>query len=187
MRTKAAARLVTLTLLAIAAAPAHAGTFDCAVVYDEFDSLMNKSFLLEPGQYVKVATGKLSRADYNSRQKGRLLLRPGREGMGVAVVHTNGNSWGKFLFTWGGRGDSRGNPLLILRDVTLFGRVEDGHGRKVRREVRIPSSLTADLDSGLTGQGGKDDVWFHNVDGKTMYVEAVNGARISFPLESLCR
>ena len=47
---------------------------------------------------------------------------------------------------------------------------------RVRREIRIPASMTADLDSGLTGQGDKDDVWFHIVDNNNMYVEAVNGA-----------
>lgn len=167
--------------------PANAEAIDCNLVYDEFDSLMNKNFLVKPDSYVKVATGKLSRAEFANRQKGRLLLRPGREDYGAVVVETNGKKFGKFLFTWGGKGDARGNPLLILRDVTLFKRVEDGYGKRIRREIRIPVSLTADLDSGLTGQGDKDDISFRNVDGKTMYIEAVNGAKLTFPLESLCR
>ena len=39
-------RLCALIAVAagLAAAPAHAGSFDCSVVYDEFDSLMNKKF-----------------------------------------------------------------------------------------------------------------------------------------------
>ncbi len=179
--------LTTLGLLLAPAASDAAGRFDCNLVYDEFDSLMNRDFLVQPERYVKVATGKLSRDSYNSRQKDKLVLRPGREGSGVVIVKTNDNKHGKFLFTWGGKGDVRGNPLLILRDVTTYRRVKDGYGKRVRREIRIPASMTADLDSGLTGQGGKDDVWFHIVDNNNMYVEAVNGAKLTFPLESLCK
>ncbi len=180
------ALLVSAVLLPLAT-PASAGQFDCSVVYDEFDSLMNKNFLMKPGSYVRVVKGKLSRADYNSRQKNRLLLRPGRKGLGVAIVHTNRNISGKFLFTYGGRRDSRGTPLLILRDVTLFGRVQDGYAPRLTREIRVSSSQRVDLDSGLAGEGEEADIWFHNVDGRTMYVEAVNGARLAFPMESLCR
>jgi len=170
----------------LASPSALAGSFDCSVVYDEFDSLMNKDFLTNPGNYVRVTQGKMSRADYNSQQKGKLMLRPDRQGLGVAIVHTNKNAWGKFLYSWGGPGDSRGNPLLILRDVTLFGRVKDGAAPRVIREIRVSSSQTVDLDTGLTGEGPESDIWFHNVDGKTMQLEAVNGATLAFPMETLC-
>ncbi len=166
---------------------AQAGPFDCSVVYDEFDSLMNKNYLLKPEAYGPVVTGKFSRSQYNSQQKGKLLLRPGREGMGVAIVHTNKNTRGKFLFTWGGRGDARGTPLLVLRDVTLFGRVADGYARRITREIRIGSSQTVDLDTGRAAVGAKADLWFHNVDGKTLLIEAVNGAKLTFPVASLCK
>ncbi len=179
--------LTSLGLLLTSTASEAAGRFDCNLVYDEFDSLMNRNFLVQPESYVKVAVGKLSREQYNNRQKDKLVLRPGREGSGVVIVKTNNNKYGKFLFTWGGKGDVRGNPLLILRDVTTYRRVKDGYGKRVRREIRIPASMTADLDSGLTGQGDKDDVWFHIVDNNNMYVEAVNGAKLTFPLESLCK
>ena len=171
----------------VAVSPAAAGPFDCAVVYDEFDSLMNKGFLVKPEAYAKVVKGKLSRADFNARQKGRLLLRPGREGYGVAIVRTNANSWGKFLFTWGGRGDARGTPLLILRDITLFANVEDGRGRRVIREVRISAGLSADLDRGRVDEGEAADIKFHNVDRQTVTIEAANGATVAFPMETLCR
>lgn len=187
MFTRLGLVLIVSAGLVSAATPASAGSFDCSVVYDEFDSLMNKNFLVNPAKYVRVVTGKLSRADYNSRQKDRLLLRPGRKGWGVAIVHTNANTWGKFLFTYGGRRDSRGTPLLILRDLTLFGRVQDGNAPRVTREIRVSSSQRVDLDSGLAGEGPEADIWFHNIDGRTMYVEAVNGAKLSFPMESLCR
>lgn len=177
---------VAFTLAAFTG-PAAAGPFDCSVVYDEFDSFMNKNYLLDPGAYGPVVSGKISRAQYNSGQKGKLLLRPGRQGWGVAIVHTNKNTRGKFLFTWGGRGDARGAPLLILRDVTLYGRVEDGRGRRVTREIRVSSSQTVDLDAGRASAGPAADLRFRNVDGKTLQVEAVNGAKITFPMASLCK
>jgi len=181
--------LVGLALLAMSAmgAPLRAGSFDCSVVFDEFDSLMNKEFLVRPGSYTRVVEGKLSRDDYISGQKGNLLLTPNREDMGVAIIQTNTGKWGKFLFTWGGRGDALGNPLLILRDVTLFGDVENGDRPKITREIRVSTGGRVDIDTGLAGEGVEADIWFHNIDGKTMLIEAVNGASLSFPMETLCR
>ena len=181
--------LATLALFAATtlATPARAGSFDCSVVFDEFDSLMNKEFLVRPGSYTRVIEGKLSRDDYNSGQKGKVRLTPNRDGMGVAIIQTNAGKWGKFLFTWGGRGDALGNPLLILRDVTLFGDVETGDRPKITREIRVSTGGRIDVDTGLAGEGVEADVWFHNIDGKTMLIEAVNGASLSFPMETLCR
>jgi hypothetical protein len=178
-----------LALLAMSAtsAPLHAGSFDCSVVFDEFDSLMNKEFLVRPGDYTRSIEGKISRDDFNSEQKGKLLLTPNRDGMGVAIIQTNAGKWGKFLFTWGGRGDARGNPLLILRDVTLFGDVESGDRPRITREIRLSTGGKVDIDTGLAGEGVEPDIWFHDVDGKTMLIEAVNGASLSFPVETLCR
>lgn len=167
--------------------PASAGPFDCSVVYDEFDSFMNKNFLMKPDAYVGTMQNKLSRNDYNSRQKGKLLLSPHRKGMGVAIVHTNKNTRGKFLFTWGGRGDLRGSPLMILRDVTLYGRVQDGANPREFREIRVSSSQTIDLDTGRATQGQDADIWYHAVNPNELYIEAVNGARLIFPMETLCK
>jgi len=178
---------IALLAASVLGAPAQAGSFDCSVVFDEFDSLMNKNFLVKPGEYTRVVEGKLSRADYNSGQKGKLLLTPNREGMGVAILKTNTGAWGKFLFTWGGRGDALGNPLLILRDVTLFGDVENGDRPRITREIRISTGGRVDIDRGLADEGAQADIWFHNIDGKTMFIEAVNGAALSFPMETLCR
>jgi hypothetical protein len=107
--------------------------------------------------------------------------------MGVAIVHTNKNTRGRFLFTWGGRGDARGTPLLVLRDVTLFGRVADGYARRVTREIRVSSSQSVDLDAGRASAGPEADIRFYNVDGKTVVIEAVNGAKLAFPVATLCK
>lgn len=179
--------VLTVMLLAGQAIPAAAGAYDCSVVYDEFDSLMNKGFLLKPEGYVPVERDKLSRADYEAKQRDRLLLGAGRRGAGVAIVRTNANTYGKFLFAWEGPGDARGVPLLVLRDVTLYGKVQDGSARRVTREIRLSASQKADLDRGLPTEGPEADIWFHNVDGKTIYLEAVNGAQIAFPMGSLCK
>lgn len=187
MSARSLLALLAAAGLGLFATPAAAGSFDCSVVYDEFDSLMNKNFLMKPESYVRVVKDRLSRADYNAKQKGKLLLRPARRGWGVAVVQTNRNTWGKFLYTYGGRRDTRGTPLLILRDVTLYGRVEDGSAQRVTREIRVIATQRVDLDKGLAGEGPEADIWFRNVDGKTVTVEAVNGAKLSFPMESLCK
>lgn len=181
------AALAAATLFAGFGAPASAGRYDCSVVYDEFDSFMNKNFLMQPDAYVRTVQGKLSRADYNSKQKGVLLLSPHRKGFGVAIVHTNKNTRGKFLFTWSGRGDLRGSPLMILRDVTLFGRVQDGFRPRKYREIRVSASQTVDLDTGRATQGENADIWYHAVDANTIYLEAINGAKLSFPMETLCK
>lgn len=180
------AALAALTLYAAPAQPVRAGAFDCGVVYDEFDSLMNKNFLVKPDAYVKTLQGRISRAEA-LKQSGALLLGPGRKGMGVAIVKTNKNAYGKFLFSWSGRGDLRGTPLMIVRDVTLYGRVQDGHGRRNFREIRVSASQSVDLDSGRPSQGKSADIWYRAVDASTIYLQAINGARLLFPMETLCK
>lgn len=161
--------------------------FDSSVIYDEFDSLMNKEFLIHPDRYVRTVKERLSRADYNAKQKGRFLLRPHRQGWGIAVVHTNKNTWGKLLFTWGAPVQN-GEPSLVVKEVTLFGRVMDGASPRKYENLVIKSSYQADLDTGNTSNPGTAaDIWFHNVGGGEMYIEAVNGATLEFPLESMCR
>lgn len=173
-------------VLTFVSSETKAGTFDCSVVYDEFTSLMNKNFLLNPGTYVNTTKVRLSRADYNSRQKGVLLQSLENKGYGVAVVHTNRNTWGKFMFTWGAP-QQNGHPSLIIKDLTLYGRVLDGYQPRVTPKIVVPTSYQVDLDTSAVGGGTLADIWFHNVDGNTMFVEAVNGATLDFPMESLCR
>lgn len=173
--------------LIVTMSPSFAGPCDCNIVYDEFDSLMNKEFLLNPEHYVPTVKKRLSREDYNTRQKGIFLLRGDRSDLGIAVVHTNNNTWGKILFSWGAPFDE-GHPSLILSEVVLYGRVRDGHAPRIQRDIIIPSSYKIDLDTGrMKNSGNAADLWFHNVDGKTMYIEAVNGASLEFPLETMCR
>ena len=180
------AALAALALSAGYTAPADARLFNCNVVYDEFDSFMNKDYLVQPQAYGKGLQNKISQAD-TARQSSALLQRPSRNGMGVAIVQTNKNVRGKFLFSWSGRGDLRGTPLLILREVMLFGQVENGSGLKKRREIRMSASQMVDLDTGKVTQGQGGDIRYQAIDAKTIQLEAINGAKLFFPMETLCK
>lgn len=178
--------LATLILTVGISAPAKAGLFNCNVVYDEFDSFMNKDFLVQPQAYAKSLQGKITQADAR-KQGSALLLSPSRKGMGVAIVQTNKNAHGKFLFSWGGRGDLRGTPLLVLRQVTLYARVQNGGGIKKKREIRVSASQKIDLDTGKPTQGDSADIQYEAIDAKTIRLEAINGAKLTFPMETLCK
>lgn len=157
---------------------------DCSLVYDEFDHLMNKEFLIKPSEYVTTVKKRLSRRDYNAKQKGSFLLSAEHKGLGIGIVRTNANQRGKFLFTWGAPFQN-GNPSLIIKEAVIHRLVKTGDNPIVRRNIKLGSSFTLDLDTGQIG-GKKADIWFHNIDGKTMYVEAINGADLEFPVQSLC-
>ena len=178
--------LATFAGLICGAQGVSAGPFDCSLVYDEFDSFMNRQFLVQPEGYVSSLQNTITQ-DQARKQGSALLLGTGRKGMGVAVVQTNKNAHGKLLFSWEGRGDLRGTPLLILRDVTLYNDVDKGTGRKNFREVRVSATQMIDLDSGRATQGADADLRYQTVDAKTIRIEAINGAKLTFPMESLCK
>lgn len=165
---------------------ALAGTFDCSVIYDEFISLMNKNFIINPAAYTKVQAGRLSRNDYNNLQKGKFMALPENKNWGVAMFRTNKNTYGKLLFTWGEPVNS-GYPSLILKSVTKYGRVLDAYLPQVTERVNIATSWQIDLDTMQQSGDAQTDLWYHNVNGTEMYIEAVNGANLYFPMESLCK
>lgn len=171
-------RLLTAVATTIFSTSALAA--DCNLIYDEYESLMNKYFLLAPGWYVPVKNDRISRNEYNSLQKGKFLLNAAHTGYGIAVVHTNKNTWGKLLYTW-----SAGGKELIIKEATLYGRVIDGYAPRTLRNITIPSSYTYDLDTGTLGGSGAD-IWFHNVNGTEMYLQQYGGANLTFPMKSLC-
>lgn len=183
---KTISALAAITVLAGFAMPSFAGPFDCSVAYDEYDSFMNRNFLIQPKSYVATLDNAITQAQ--AKQQGQaLMLGAGRQGMGVGIVQTNGKAHGKFLFSWEGRGDLRGTPLLILRDVTLYGKVESGGSLKRVREIRMSAAQMVDLDSGRATQGDTADVRYTAVDAKTIRLEAINGAKLTFPMETLCK
>lgn len=185
--TRNASALYALPILfALLAPPAAAGPFDCSVAYDEFESFMNKSYLIKPESFVRTQQGTISQAQ-STQQANALLLSPQRLGMSAAIIQTNKNAYGKFRFSWSGRGDLRGTPLLILRDVTMYKSVEDGNGRRDYREIRVSASQLIDLDTGRATQGQGADIRYNASNPKEIVLEAINGAKISFPMETACR
>jgi hypothetical protein len=83
---------------------------------------------------------KLSRDFYNAMQKGKLakLLKEERKGLGVAFFHTNGNNYGKLLYTWGV------GPKLHLKEVVVFRAKEN----LFLESIVIGSAGHIDLDTG---------------------------------------
>jgi hypothetical protein len=146
---------------------------------------MNKSFLTNPGNYVKTKSKRLSRQQYNARQKNSFLLNKENQGYGIAIVQSNRGLHGKLLFTWG-RPIQSGHPSLIIKKAVLYRQVDTGIPSIIHRDINLATSNTFDLDSGKTG-GQRADIWFHTIDKQTMYIEAVNGAKLFFPMESLCK
>ncbi|HBN75316.1 MAG TPA: hypothetical protein DD473_05770 [Planctomycetaceae bacterium] len=176
----------TLLILTLISVSTDAGEFDCRVIYDEFDSLMNKQFLINPSEYVNTVKGRLSRDDYFGKQKGLFLLNEERKDLGIAIIHTNNNTWGKLLYKWEEPSDGDA-PILILKEVVLYRRVLDGTELRIFKNIIVKSSFTVDLDSGKLGTRESSDLWFENVDGKEMYLKAINGASVDFPMESMCK
>lgn len=158
---------------------------NCDLVYDEFDDLMNKQFLLKPESYTKGKKQRLSRAAYQ-RQRKVFLLNPQRGAWGIGIIHTNSNQRGKFLFEWKRNSSTDKQPTLWIREATIYGRVLDGNQPRTFKNIAVRSSYRLDLDTGKQG-GDASDIWFHNVNGKEMYVQAVNGAKLFFPTQSLCQ
>lgn len=175
--------VIFIVTMLLVSAPSFAA--DCSLIYDEFHSLMNKEFLLNPGKYVAIQANRISRQDYNTKQKGKFLLNNNNQGLGIAIVHSNKNTWGKFLYTWE-KPLHNGHPSLIIKEAILYGRVKDGYRPRTWRDIKIQSSYSLDLDTGRSGGNGAD-IWFHNIDGREMYLEAINGASLTFPLQSLCK
>jgi len=125
--------------------------------------------------------GKLSRADYNAKQKGnlRITLKEERKGLGVAYFRTNGKNYGKLLYTWGV------GPKLHLKEVIVFRAKEN----LILKSIVIGSAGHIDLDTGKgSHQPGvfddkyRPDLHFSNVDGELMFLSETDGARLLFPM-----
>ncbi len=154
---------------------------------DEFDLVIRKHL---EDLFAKTKAGKnfveekLSRDFYNAMQKGKLakLLKEERKGLGVAFFHTNGNNYGKLLYTWGV------GPKLHLKEVVVFRAKEN----LFLESIVIGSAGHIDLDTGKgTHKPGvfdgsyKPDLHFSNVNGQLMFLSETDGARLLFPMKSI--
>jgi len=195
--------LPSLLLAAACALPtqrATGGYFNCSVVYDEFDSLMNNRFLVEPDRYVGTLSVRITKSQFETLQRGQFLLYPEREQLGIAIFRSNQNLHGKLLYHFSDPLPD-GKVQLIIDDAVVLARVSDGYGPVRLGPLRLKPGVGLDLDSGsyieprYPGARGESngpetaaaDIHFDiTEDTAEPVISAVNGAMIQFPVESLC-
>ena len=166
-----------------------AQAFDCSVIYDEFDSLMHKDFLVSPDNYVATISGEISFEDFNAVQRGKLYLRKDRPEKGVGVIFTNNKLYGKFLFDWSE------SQRVIIEDIIIYNRVEDGYAPYHFGFVTLNLGESVDLDAGKIinpdlepeDQAIRADLSLSISDAGNPLLESINEARVFFPTASLCR
>lgn len=178
---------------------APAGDLNCAVVYDEFESLMNKRFLTQPDQFVRTLPGRISREQFEGVSNAGFVLYPAREGMGIGILTTNQNISAKFLFHWS-------QPMVdetthvIIDEVVKYGRVSDGYAPSRIGPFRLKPGMSVDIDTGeyvpvedglihdqqqARKREAGDLLYETGPDGGAL--KSVNGAEVQYPLETLCR
>lgn len=176
---------------------AVAGYFNCSVIYDEFDHLMNKQFLVEPDRFVSTVNQRLSKSEFETLQKGQFLLYEESSSMGIAIFRTDENLSGKLLFSWSDP-LTDGESHLVIEQAVLLSRVQDGLDPKLIGPFRIKPGYGLDLDTGRydsrIGQTQEDETDRISVDirhgvnpetGEGIF-EAANDAVLYFPVESMC-
>lgn len=188
-----------LVTLLPASGTSRANDFNCAVVYDEFESLMNKDFLVAPSELVQTLPGRVSQEQFEGVADAGFQLYPGREGLGIGVLNTNQNVHAKFLFHWS-QPMVDGSRHVIIDEIVKYGRVADGYAPSRVGPFRLKRGMALDVDTGRyvpaeDGLGGEDpdagpreagDLKHEAVNGGAV-LRSVNGAEVEFPLESMCR
>ncbi len=188
-------RWLAALVCGICCAPTYAGYFDCSVVYDEFDSLMNNQFLLTPDRYVATASPTLTRSQYENLQKNQFKLHEERRGMGVMVFRTDRNVHGKALYRFA-TPESGASPDLLLEHVIVYGRAADGYAPRWLPPARVKPGGFVDLDTGdtvnpalgadLETQSVPHYDFYYRAQGDESVIESVAPALLYFPIESLC-
>lgn len=176
-----------------------AGSFNCAVVYDEFESLMNERFLTRPDEFVRTLPGRISKQQFEGVSNADFHLYPERDGMGIGVLITNQNIHAKFLFHWS-------QPMVddsshvIIDELVKYGRVDDGYAPSRVGPFRLKPGMALDVDTGgyVPMEGGlveEEELVRKRENGDLLYevgpegtmLKAVNGAEVQFPLETMCQ
>lgn len=132
-------------LISVVFSVAHAA-HDCSVIYDEFESLMQKQFLVQPGEYLPVAEGQLSEFDFATQQQGTFLLYEERSDAGILIFLTGENRYGKLLYRWSDPLPDNRRHLLILEGLYYEG---VGSGLLPTRfgPIRVSANMGFDLDA----------------------------------------
>lgn len=178
-------------------APALAGYFNCSVIYDEYESLMNKQFLMEPDRFVSTVNQRLTRSEFENLQRGQFQLYEERVDLGIAIFRTSENLSGKLLYKWS-EPLVDGQSHLLIEQVVLYGSVKYGYGARSTGPFRIKPGFGLDLDTGkyenkfeqataTNGHTFTADLK-HSIDPETgeSVFEAANNAVIHFPVETMC-
>jgi hypothetical protein len=161
--------------------------FDCASVNDEYDQLMFGDVLGNPAGFVESIGGRISRAQFDADQKGRLRLRADRAGDGVGLLKTSSGARAKFLYAFA---DGTGGPALSVIDATVY--AGDATGASKRHgAIRLAPGSAIDLDFPEEGAApvapeAALDLGFRlDADGQPV-VESLGTAAVEFPTQSLC-
>ena len=190
-------RRLLVLLICCSPFPALAGYFNCSVIYDEFEHLMNKQFLTEPDRFVSTVNQRLSKSEFETLQKGQFLLYEESAAMGIAIFRTDENLSGKLLYSWSDP-LADGESHLVIEQAVLLSRVQDGLDPRRIGPFRIKPGYGLDLDTGRydsrIGQAPEDESEQISVDirhgidpgtGEGTF-EAANSAVLYFPVESMC-
>ena len=177
----------TATVFA-ATAMVNVKSFDCSVIYDEFDSLMHKEFLVSPDNYVANISGEISFEDFNAAQRGKLFLRKDRSDKGVGIIFTNNKLYGKFVFDW------HNQASIMIEDIIIYSRVEDGYAPTHHWQLMINQGDKIDLDNGKVFSGDdypedellRADLQLSSISPENPVLESINEARVFYPTASLC-
>ena len=137
--------LISTVLMGFASGVAYAA-HDCSVIYDEFESLMHKQFLVQPGDYLPVAEAQLSEFDFAAQQQGKFLLYEEREDAGILVFLTGENRYGKLLYRWSDPLPDNKRHLLILEGL-YYEAVSSGLLPTRFGPIRVSANMGVDLDA----------------------------------------
>jgi hypothetical protein len=162
--------------------------FDCTNVTDEFDDLMFGDVLGNPGGYVETIGGRISRAEFDADQKGRLRLSADRADRGVGLLRTSSGARAKFLFAWSEGMDA---PALDLIDATVYAGDAKGASRR-QGVIRLAPGSAVDLDwfpeadaEPGAPEAALDLGYRIGADGQPV-LESLGSAAVEFPTQSLC-
>jgi hypothetical protein len=137
--------LISTVLIGVVSSVAHAA-HDCSVIYDEFESLMHKQFLVQPGDYLPVAEAQLSEFDFAAQQQGKFLLYEEREDAGILIFLTGENRYGKLLYRWSDPLPDNRRHLLILEGL-YYEAVASGLLPTRFGPIRVSANMGVDLDA----------------------------------------
>ncbi len=147
---------------------------------------MHAQYLIKPDQYVETFDSLMTRTEFQQYQANQFKLRADRKGVGIGIIRTNQNTSGKMIFSWVDRPSEDLVPFII-DEIIIYGRVSDGYAPQRLKSVFLTPSFAVDLDTGevVEPDDPSADMTYVFANGEYV-VEAINSARIHFPIESMC-